>query len=333
MYVGPLAFNEIFVAKPWGGRALARAVGKRLPPGEKIGESWEIADRPERSSAVKSGPLAGGTLRDLMRAHSESLVGRKAPRERLPLLIKLLDAAEALSVQVHPDDACARAMKLGDSGKTEAWYVLRSGRGSRILAGLKSPKDVANLRALAASGALAARLRRTALRKGDAWLCPAGTLHALGPRAVLLEVQQNSDATFRLYDWGRAGPDGRPRALQLDEAIRAVGGRAPALRRPRPRKLGGLPFAASRLISCDAFVMDRWVVSRRCVRSKEKRFEILHVVEGSGRLRDPRWEDVPLKKGATVLVPACVADYEIAPLRRLEIVRAAEPDRRQSRGR
>jgi len=320
-----LAFNEIFVAKPWGGRTLARAAGKRLPPREKVGESWEIADRPDRSNVVKGGPLAGRTLRELMRAHSGSLLGRKTSRERFPLMVKLLDAADGLSVQVHPDDARARTMKVGDCGKTEAWYVLRSGKGARILAGFKSSNDVSKLRALASSGALGARLRKIAPRKGEAWLCRAGTLHALGPGVVLLEVQQNSDATFRLYDWGRSGLNGRPRALHLEEAVLAVAGRALPLRRPRPRKLGGLPFAAWRLLSCEPFVMDRWVVRAPCVRSKEARFEILHVVEGSGRLRDPRWEEVPLKKGASVLVPACVAAYEIVPLRRLEIIRAAEP--------
>jgi mannose-6-phosphate isomerase len=328
-----LAFNEIFVAKPWGGRMLARAAGKRLPPTMKVGESWELADRPGRSSVVKGGALAGRTLRELMRSHGCSLLGRKTERGRFPLMVKLLDAADGLSVQVHPDDARAQTMKLADSGKTEAWYVLRSGRGARILAGFKCSKDVSKLRALASSGALAARLRRIAPRRGEAWLCLAGTPHALGPGVVLLEVQQNSDATFRLYDWGRVGLNGRPRALHLEEAVRAVGGGALALRRSRPTKLAGLPFAAWRLLSCRAFVMDRWVVRAPCVRSKGGRFEILHVVEGSGRLREPRWEEVPLKKGATVLVPACVAAYEIAPLRRLEIIRAAEPQRSLSRAR
>ncbi len=128
MYLGPLVFEEIFVAKPWGGRSLARAAAKRLPPGERIGESWEIADHPNGTSVVKGGPEAGRTLRELIRAHGESLLGRKAARGRFPLLVKLLDVSDAFSVQVHPDDACARAMKLRDCGKTEAWYVLRGGK-------------------------------------------------------------------------------------------------------------------------------------------------------------------------------------------------------------
>ena len=258
MYLGPLVFDEIFVAKPWGGRSLARAAAKRLPPGGRIGESWEIADHPHGTSVVKGGPSAGRTLRELMRAHGESLLGRRPARGRFPLLVKLLDVSDALSVQVHPDDARARAMKLRDSGKSEAWYVLRGGKGAWVAGGLKAADDLPKLRALAASGELAARVRKFAARTGDAWLCKAGTIHAFGGGVALFEVQQNSDATFRLYDWGRVGADGKPRELHPDEAVRAAGGRALSLRRPRPRTLRGLPFDAQRLVACDRFVMDRW---------------------------------------------------------------------------
>ena len=335
MYLGPLAFDEIFVGKPWGGRSLARAAAKRLPGGERIGESWEIADHPHGTSAVRNGPSAGRTLRELMRAHAESLVGRKPADGRFPLLVKLLDVSDAFSIQVHPDDECARALKLGDCGKTEAWYVLRAGSGAWVVSGLKSARDLPKLHALAASGELAARVRKSSARQGDAWLCEAGTIHAFGGGVTLFEVQQNSDATFRLYDWGRVGADGRPRELHRDEAVRAMGGRALSLRRAKPKNLRGLPFDAQRLVACDWFVMDRWQVRRGCVRSKGNRFEILHVLAGSGRLRDPRSEEVPLAKGRTVLVPACVRDYEIVPRRRarkslsaagLEIVRVAEPE-------
>jgi mannose-6-phosphate isomerase len=326
MYLGPLVFDEIFVPKPWGGRSLACVAGKRLPPDGRIGESWEIADHPHGTSVVRGGPLAGRTLRELMRAHGESLLGRKAAGGRFPLLVKLLDVSDAVSVQVHPDDACARAMKLRDGGKTEAWYALRGGRDAWVLAGFKVAKNVRKIRALAASNDLAALLRKFPARRGRAWLCKAGTVHAFGGGIALLEVQQNSDATFRLHDWGFVGADGKPRALHPDEAVRAVGGRALSLESSKPRKLRGLPFDAHRLLACDRFVMDRWRVRRACLRAKEKRFEILHVLAGSGRLRDPRRPEVALAKGRTVLVPACVREYEIVPRSGLEIVRAAEPE-------
>jgi mannose-6-phosphate isomerase len=335
LYLGPLAFEEIFVAKPWGGRSLAQAAAKRLPSGERIGESWEVADHPRGTSVVQGGPLAGRTLRELMQAHDQSLLGRRAANGRFPLLVKLLDVSDAFSVQVHPDDECALAMKLGDCGKTEAWYVLGAGKGAWVVSGLKTARDIPRLRALAASGELGDRVRKSPARQGDVWLCKAGTIHAFGGGVTLFEVQQNSDATFRLYDWGRVGADGKPRELHPDEAVRAADGRALSLRRPEPRTLRGLPFDAQRLVACNRFVMDRWQIRSGCVRSKKKRFEILHVLAGSGRLRDPRWEEVALAKGRTVLVPACVREYEIVPRQGaskssrgpgLEIVRTAEPE-------
>ena len=328
MYLGPLVFDELFKAKPWGGRALARVAGKRLPPKERIGESWELADHPHGMSVVREGPLTGKTLRSLMREHGSSLLGRRAGKRRFPLLIKLLDARQRLSVQVHPDDACARSMRLKDSGKTESWYVLDVRKDGAIIAGLKSVRDAAEgeLRQLAQTGALAERLRVLHPTQGHALLCPAGAVHALGPGVVLLEIQQNSDSTFRLYDWGRMGLDGKPRPLHLTKAIRAVGGKVIAIRRQRSRALQGLPFSGERLIACDKFVVDRWRVRKPTLRPKSRRFEILHVIKGSGRLLDARWTPVRLSRGATVLVPACVSDYRVVPSRALTLVRAAEPE-------
>jgi len=155
-------------------------------------------------------------------------------------------------------------------------------------------------------------------------LCRAGTVHALGPGLVFLEVQQNSDATFRLYDWGRPGLDGKPRELHLKQAIRAIGNRARSVVQQKPRSLSGLPFPCARLVSCDKFVIDRWRVRRRAKREKGKRFEILHVTAGHGRLMDAAWPARRLTKGRTVLIPACVRSYEIAPSRPLVIIRIVE---------
>jgi len=326
MYLGPLCFDEIFMPKPWGGRAMSRVAGKRLPPGEPIGESWELADHPRGTSVVAGGPLAGKTLRELMRKHGRSLLGRASRGERFPLLVKVLDAKEQLSVQVHPDDRCARRMGLKDAGKTEAWYVLDVRAGGRMVMGLKSKRDIPRLRGLAESGALAARLRVMRPRQGEALLCPAGAVHALGPGVVVLEIQQNSDATFRLYDWGRTGLDGKPRPLHVKEGIRAIGRRAITVRCGRPRRLRGMMFDAARLVSCDKFVIDRWRVPRPVRRDKAEHFEILHVARGSGVLRDPEWPDVRLRRGRSVLVPACVPAYRIMPRGAMEIVRAAGPE-------
>ena len=324
MYLGPMTFKEVFKAKPWGGRALARVANKELPLGEPIGESWELSDHSHGMSVVKDGPVAGKALRELVRRHGLELLGHKPGKERFPLLIKILDAREQLSVQVHPDDAIARAMKLKYPGKTEAWVVLHAGRQARIVTGLKSKADIPNLMKLAQNGGIAGRLHTIQPHAGDALLCRAGAVHALGPDTVLLEVQQNSDSTFRLYDWGRMGLDGKPRALHLKEAQRAIGESARTVSVKSAKKLKNNPFPAERLVRCDKFVMDRWQIAKCAKRAKGNAFEILHVVEGHGRLTDGVWPSVRLAKGRTVLVPACVGAYTLLAVKPLVLIRVAE---------
>jgi mannose-6-phosphate isomerase len=324
MYLGPLTFRDVLKAKPWGGRALGRLAGKKLPKGEPIGESWEVADHPNGMSLVEGGPVDGKSLRDLMEEGGKALLGRSPRGKRFPLLIKLLDAREQLSVQVHPDDGLAKQLKLNDPGKTEAWYIVEARKGARIVAGLKSRRVIAKLRDLAASDDLAEHLKTITPEAGEAWMCHAGTVHALGPASVLLEVQQNSDSTYRLSDWGRVGLDGKPRELHVEESIKAIGDQSMSISRGRTRKLKDLPFPAERLVECDKFVMDRWTVTEPSVRFGEGQFEILHVIDGEGVLEDAEWPEIRLKRGQTVLIPACVRAYEIIPKRALTIVRAAE---------
>jgi len=326
MHLGPTPFIPTFKAKPWGGRALARVAGKALPCHQPIGESWELADHPHGMSVVAEGPLAGLTLRQLMERHGVALMGRRASGERFPLLVKTLHARRRLSVQVHPDDRTARAMRLNDAGKTEAWYVLDVSPTGKILVGLKHRSDVARLRELAASGELTQRLRVLHPCKGDAVFCPAGAVHALGPGVVLLEIQQNSDSTFRLHDWGRTGLDGKSRELHLNEAVRAVDGRLLMARKCKPKPLRGLTIPSERLIACDKFIVERWHVDRPAHRSANGRFEILYVVSGTGHLLDDRSPALRIRRGSTVLIPACVPAYRIVPSRSLTLIRVAEPE-------
>jgi len=326
MYFGPLTFKEIFKAKPWGGRGLARFAGKRLPPNIPIGESWEVSDHPHGMSVVSDGPVAGKTLAELTSDHARAIIGRKPRDGRFPLLIKTIHARDQLSVQVHPDDRLAAAMKLGDSGKTEAWYFLHASPRAYVVAGLKAKRDIARLDDLARTGRIAERLRIRPVSTGEALLCRAGVVHGNGPGAVFLEVQQNSNATFRLYDWDRVGLDGKARELHVAEAVRAVGNEARTLERQRPRALRGMGFPAERLVTCDKFVMDRWRLRSAVEREKPKRFEILYVVRGSGQLSDGRWPERILKKGRVVLVPACVGAYAVRASRPLTIIRMAEAD-------
>src|SRR5436305_8108749 len=207
----------------WGGRGLGAVLGKSLPTAEPYGESWEVSDHPSHRSVVEGGPLAGRTLRDLMERERTGLLGRAAETHpTFPWLVKLLDARDWLSVQVHPDDVAVRRLWPGEGGKTEAWFILDAAPGSLIYAGLLPGVDEKRLRAALAEGTVAGCLHRFRPRPGDCLFLPAGTVHAVGGGVLMAEVQQTSDATFRLFDWNRVDASGRSRQLHIEEALACI---------------------------------------------------------------------------------------------------------------
>jgi len=199
----PLRFAPVYQYRLWGGRRLASLLTAPLPGDGPDREAWVLSDRDDHPSRVADGPLKGRTIAQLMAQFPEQLMGKLAGRfRRFPLLLKFLDARELLSVQVHPTDAHTDLLPPGETGKTEAWVVLEAGPNSRIYAGLKPGTTEADLRQALANGAVAGRLACFPPKPGDAVFLPAGTVHSLGGGIVVFEVQQNSDVTFRLYDWG-----------------------------------------------------------------------------------------------------------------------------------
>jgi mannose-6-phosphate isomerase len=218
----PLRFEPIYQYRLWGGRRLANLLSAPLPPGP-IGEAWILSDRNEHSSHVKNGVLKGQTISQLLQEFPEQVMGRLAQRfPRFPLLLKFLDAREMLSVQVHPSDSQTHLLPMGESGKTEAWVVLDAGKDSRIYAGLKPGTTPEELRRSLTNGTVAEHLRCLNPKPGDAVFLPAGTVHTLGD-VVVFEIQENSDVTFRLYDWDRVDPKtGQPRALQVNRALACI---------------------------------------------------------------------------------------------------------------
>jgi len=214
----------------WGGRNLERLYAKGLPPGVAIGESWEVADRPPAVSVIANGPLAGHDLRWLMANHAEELLGHRRTRaDQFPLLVKLLDAEQTLSIQVHPPPAAAA--KLGGQPKTEMWYVVEAKPGAAVWAGLRPGVSREAFERRLRSGAVTEFLLRWPVRAGDAMFLRSGQVHAIGEGVVIIEVQQNSDTTYRVFDWNRLGTDGRPRPLHVDEALASIDfdGSQPAL--------------------------------------------------------------------------------------------------------
>lgn len=219
----PLRFKPIYQYRLWGGRRLAHILSTPLPGVDPIGEAWLLSDRDDHPSVVADGPLQGRTLGQVIEQSPEPLLGKWAGRyPRFPLLLKFLDARDTLSVQVHPSDRQTRYLPRGESGKTEAWIVLEAEADGRIYAGLKPGATPATLRQAIADGTLADHLASFAPKPGDGVYIPAGTVHSLG-RVVVFEVQQNSDVTFRLFDWNHVdAKTGEHRPLQIDEAIACI---------------------------------------------------------------------------------------------------------------
>jgi mannose-6-phosphate isomerase len=212
----PLLLDPTLHVKVWGGRQLAQVLGKKLPTGEPYGESWEIYD----TSVVSNGPLAGRTLGAVLSEYGPALVGSGNDKSKgFPLLVKFLDAADWLSVQVHPDDAQANALENEPRGKTEAWYVLAAAPGAQLVIGVKPGTNRDRMVQAIRETRLEELLVYADIAAGDALYMPAGTIHAIGPGALIYEIQQASDLTYRLYDWGRMGLDGQPRPLHLEKGV------------------------------------------------------------------------------------------------------------------
>jgi mannose-6-phosphate isomerase len=221
----PLTFNPVFKDYIWGGRNLETKLGRDLPPG-KVAESWEISGHPSSSTKVANGPLAGQSLPEVMDLLGQDLVGSRSQtmlaRGKFPLLIKLLDANRRLSVQVHPDDAYATKHEDGELGKTEMWYVLHAEPDARLIYGLQEGVSPGAFREALHAGQLEKCLHQLQVKAGDAIFIPSGSIHAIMEGLIIAEIQQNSDTTYRVYDWNRVGDDGKPRPLHIDKALDVI---------------------------------------------------------------------------------------------------------------
>jgi mannose-6-phosphate isomerase len=216
-----LRFEPIYQERVWGGRGLEAFLGRRLPGASPIGESWELVDRPEAQSVASGGPWAGKSLRELVASQSADLMGPAWPKEKpFPILVKWLDCRERLSLQVHPPASIAA--KLGGEPKTENWYIVHAEPGAAVLAGLKDGVDGARFRAALKDNSAEALVHRLPTQAGDSLLIHSGVMHAIDGGNLILEIQQNSDTTYRVYDWGRVGLDGKPRAMHVEQSLASL---------------------------------------------------------------------------------------------------------------
>lgn len=319
----PLTFEPAFRDYLWGGRSLATLLGRQIPPGP-IAESWEISGHPDSPTRVAAGPLRGLDLLEVQRRLDRRLVGSRATdmlaRSRFPLLVKLLDAREELSVQVHPDDAYAATHEGGELGKTEMWYILYARPGAEIVHGLCPGVTREAFTEALERGTLRDQLRHVRVRRGDAAYLPSGTVHALLSGIVVAEIQQNSDTTYRVHDWDRLGPDGRPRELHVERALEVIafGPQPDAILRPQLlRDAGGARVES--LVSCDKFDVERialaeGVTYEGCCTGET--FEIWGAVEGRAHLEPgigAQWPIAPVRLQAVgwALLPASMGAYSL----------------------
>ncbi len=310
----PLIFDPIFKPGVWGGRKMESRLGKRLPDGP-IGESWELADLESDLSVVAVGPAKGKTLSQMVEAWGQKLLGRaKLINGRFPLLLKFLDAEQALSVQVHPSEEAAQVG--GDVRvKNEAWYVIEAAMDSWILRGVKHGVDADVLRATLERGHAEQVLNRIEIRPGHAYYIPSGTVHALGPGALIAEVQTPSDTTYRLYDWDRVNPKtGQPRELHIDEAMDSVVYEPVPPGAEHPEHIASVWTTITRLVRCESFVVERV----RMVAGVEQvipydEMVAWMVLDGAGSIRcDGVADAIRFGVGDTVLLPAGLKGGRVA---------------------
>jgi mannose-6-phosphate isomerase len=308
----PLRFRPILRRLIWGGRRLGTVLHKPLGDAPDYAESWELSDYHDAVSIVEEGSLAGATLRELVKSRGLELLGRAlGPREQFPLLVKFIDANEVLSVQVHPDQETGQRL-AGDNGKTETWVILDAEPGSLIYSGLKSGVGPDEFAKAIENGTVENLLHSFEPMAGDCILIEAGTVHAIGAGVLLAEIQQMSDATFRVYDWGRLQPDGKPRELHLSQAMESIRfdrGRVDPI---KPQIEGIASGTRERLARSAYFALERLSIDGPVCVGHSDRFTILMGIEGQCNIVCGG-ESTTLEFGQTLLLPAVIGECEIIP--------------------
>jgi mannose-6-phosphate isomerase len=311
----PLRFEPIYQYRPWGGRQLADLLSAPLPGAGPIGEAWVLSDRQDHQSHVADGPLRGHTLRQLLEQFPEQVLGDRALRfSRFPLLLKFLDARDLLSVQVHPSDADKQYLPRGESGKTEAWVVLEAGPESRVYAGLQPGATADSLRRALRRGRLADQLESFTPKPGDGVFLAAGTVHALGGDVVVFEVQQNSDVTYRFYDWDHVdAKTGQQRAVQVDQAIACTDFAQGEVKPVVPVVEQETPVRRERLFKCAHFCLWRLGGDVPFTVGAAGLPRVLVCIEGAGRV-EHGGATYAVRRGDVVLLPAVVGRCRFGPI-------------------
>jgi mannose-6-phosphate isomerase len=308
----PFIFQPIFKDRIWGGREFERLYGKKIPAGQ-IGEAWEISDRPGDASMIANGSLAGKDLRWLMTHHTAEILGGAKPAAagRFPLLCKILDAREKLSLQVHPP--ASKAAELKGEPKTEMWFIADAAPDASLYVGLKNGVTRAEFEQKISDGSVADCFHRIPVKAGDTMFLPSGRVHAIGDGLVIFEIQQNSDTTYRVFDWNRVGLDGQPRELHIAQSLASIDFNdfepklVPANYRQGPQ------FKFRQLVEDPLFNVQELVFENAgSVKLSGQYLRIIAITKGAAKISDDSSGTVAeLKVGDFCLVPACLKNVEI----------------------
>ena len=309
MKLYPLKFKPIFKQRIWGGQKLREVFNKDIPPFEKIGESWELADLPNDKSVIANGQLAGQTLSSAIEKYPKEITGNENFSGPFPLLIKFLDAQDILSVQVHPDPKTCRRMGKGEP-KTECWYIISAASGAVIYKGLKKGVAKEQFTEAIKKGNVADMLAKVTVEKGQCHFLPAGTAHAIGPGLLIAEIQMPSDTTYRVFDWNRVDEAGKSRELHIEEALESIHFDASG---------DNLSVTTiGRLVDCEYFKVDKGHQGKDCelllspgpptaglMQSRASPWmKTLIIITGFGTIAGAGVKPVEFKAGDTMLVPA-----------------------------
>ncbi len=304
----PFKLKPAFKDYIWGGTKLRDDFGKDCDL-DKVAESWELSCHKDGNSVVVGGEFDGLTLAEYIEKNGRQVLGTNCDKfENFPILIKLIDAKDNLSVQVHPSNEYALRVE-GEYGKTEMWYIVDCDEGASLLYGFKNEISKEEFAQRIADNTLLEVTNSVPVRKGDVFFIEAGTLHAIGKRILIAEIQQNSNTTYRIYDYGRVGNDGKPRELHVEKAkdVTVLG---PAKQYPETETESFDGYSKKLMSSCDYFttyVLD--VESRAELKADDKSFNSILVLEGEGKLVCN--EELSFKKGDSIFVPANAGDYTI----------------------
>lgn len=322
----PLIFDPVFSRRRWGGRKLGTLLGKQIGPETDYAESWEVADHADGQSIVSDGVHAGSSLSQLLECFNDQILGRVAGQSQFPLLIKYLDANDWLSLQVHPNDEQAKRFDPSENGKTEAWVILHAEPDSEICCGLKAGVTADELRERLQNGTVKDALHIFPAVVGDCVFVPAGTVHAIGPGIVLAEVQQQSNLTFRLYDWDRLDEHGQGRELHIEESIDCIDFDRGPVNPTTAVALSRHGYAFEEVARCSYFTIRRHNTVDEFSIPLDNRFRILMLTSGQAKLRVDAVE-TKLNAGQTALVPAeCESVQVVAVNGRATVLEVLQPE-------